>query len=141
MNAKKGEFVDHINRTKLDNRRKNLRIVDQRQNCLNKILKNKSGFTGVAISSKKNCYYAAARFMTKEGKRLYKSFKDTAANRVLAAFARDKFVLQAGEEEYANLNFPCWKFEPFKSILLAEDLSKYKERSKEGNKETLRQVG
>jgi hypothetical protein len=52
----------------------------------------------------------------------------------LTALAHDKFVLQEGEEEYAPLNFPCWKFEPFRSILLNEDLGKYKEkkqRSKE----------
>jgi len=51
---------------------------------------------------------------------------DSPANRVTAAFARDRFVLQAGEEDYAPLNFPCWKFEPFRSILMNEDLRKYK---------------
>jgi hypothetical protein len=52
----------------------------------------------------------------------------------LTALARDKFVLQEGEEEYAPLNFPCWKFEPLRSILMNEDLNKYKERSKEVRK-------
>jgi hypothetical protein len=31
-------------------------------------------------------------------------------------------VLQAGEEDYAPLNFPCFKNEPFRSFLLEEDL-------------------
>jgi len=51
---------------------------------------------------------------------------DSPANRIVAAFARDRFVLQAKDEEYAPLNFPCWQFEPFRSILLNEDLRKYK---------------
>jgi hypothetical protein len=42
MNAQKGEIVDHINRNRLDNRRKNLRIVTPRQNGLNKKRKNQS---------------------------------------------------------------------------------------------------
>jgi hypothetical protein len=61
---------------------------------------------------------------------------DSPANRIVAAFARDKFVLQAGDQEYAPLNFPCWQFEPFRSILLNEDLRKYKtDRNPEFQKE------
>ena len=40
--------VDHINRNKLDNRRKNLRLSDRSGNCINKIFPNNtSGTTGV----------------------------------------------------------------------------------------------
>jgi hypothetical protein len=60
------------------------------------------------------------------GKEIVFQLPDSPANRVLVALARDKFVLQAGEEDYAPLNFPCWRNEPFRSILLQEDLRKYK---------------
>jgi len=39
MHAGKGEVVDHINRNPLDNRRCNLRIVNARQNMLNRKIK------------------------------------------------------------------------------------------------------
>lgn len=52
--------VDHINRCKLDNRKSNLRIVSQKQNCLNqKIRKNNtSGFNGVRYDKTRNKYVA-----------------------------------------------------------------------------------
>jgi hypothetical protein len=46
----------------------------------------------------------------------------------------DKFVLQAGEEEYAPLNFPHFKFEPLRSFLLKKDLEKLKEKGKQVRK-------
>lgn len=49
-----GLVVDHINRDKLDNRRKNLRICTQQTNVQNAGMKNtnKSGVTGVFLDKK-----------------------------------------------------------------------------------------
>jgi hypothetical protein len=126
MNAQKGQIVDHQNRDPLDNRRCNLRFVTKRQNNLNKKCNNDTGFFGVCIKHQGKRTYCSAKFMRACGKEIVFQLPDSPQNRVLAAFARDKFVLQAGEEDYAPLNFPCWKFEPFRSILLNEDLKKYK---------------
>jgi hypothetical protein len=128
MNPKEGEVVDHINRDPLDNRRKNLRIVNRRQNALNKRCKNKSGFIGVNIRGReKRRACCIANFRSPSGKELSFQLPDSPHNRVIAAFARDKFVLAAGDEDYAPLNFPCFKNEPFRSFLLQEDLRKLKE--------------
>ncbi|MGA2915456.1 MAG: HNH endonuclease [Sedimentisphaerales bacterium] len=130
MHAGKGEIVDHRNRNRLDNRRCNLRIVNSRQNNLNRIIRNNTGLISVTKYKQENRFYIRTQFTTKEGKKLGFSCPDTPFNRILTALAHDKFVLQSGEEEYALLNFPQWQFEPLRSILMKEDLSKYKERKK-----------
>ncbi len=50
------KVIDHINRDKLDNRRHNLRVCLQRQNCKNHIRhkNNKSGFKGVSLDKRSN---------------------------------------------------------------------------------------
>jgi hypothetical protein len=55
-----GEVIDHINRNKLDNRRKNLRKCTKQQNCFNQSLRytNTSGFKGVTLDKRRNTYYS-----------------------------------------------------------------------------------
>lgn len=130
MRACKGELVDHRNRIKTDNRRSNLRIVNTRQNLLNRELKNNTGLIGVSVCNERSSFTVRTYYRGKKGIRLSFRCNDTPFNRILTALARDKFVLQAGEEEYAPLNFPCWKNEPLRSFLMNEDLRKYKESSR-----------
>jgi len=130
MDAKKGQIVDHRSRDLKDNRRSNLRIVTKRQNGLNKKCKNGSGYIGVSIKNRKGRKYCSAKYQLSGGKELSFQLPDSPENRIIAAFARDKFVLEAGEEAYAPLNFPCFKYEPFRSFLLEEDLNKYKKRNR-----------
>jgi hypothetical protein len=123
MGAKKGQVVDHRNRNPLDNRRCNLRFATFRENGLNKICKNNSGFIGVTIHrDKKGRYFCLAKFKLASGRERAFRLPDSPTNRIIAAFARDKFILQAGDEEFAPLNFPCFKNEPFRSFLLNENL-------------------
>ncbi len=130
MHATRGDFVDHINRNPLDNRRCKLRVVNARQNMLNRKIKNNTGLIGVSCGVSDGRTYLSTAFIInkRKGKKLTFSCPDTPFNRILSALARDKFVLQQGEEEYAPLNFPEWQFKPLRNILLKEDLSKYKEK-------------
>ena len=130
LKAKKGQVVDHLNRNTFDNRRENLRIATVRQNNLNRVLKNLTGYIGVNIhryKSKKgivySCYYGSHRFKGKD-RCFYTSMGQKGL--VFAAIARDKFVIQAGDDEYAPLNFPVFKYEPFRSLLLRSDLNEFK---------------
>ncbi len=128
--AKKGQLVDHRDRNSLNNRRSNLRIADARQNALNRRLKSNTGRIGVSKTTRtkrdNKCYYEAY-FQPETGKRKTFCAPLTRKGLTLAALVRDKFVLEAGDEEFALLNFPIFKNEPFKTILLRSDLNEYKQ--------------
>jgi len=65
MGAKKGQFIDHINRNSLDNRRCNLRFCTPSQNSVNTIKKrNKRIYRGVVKTNKK--YRAMIRINKKQ---------------------------------------------------------------------------
>lgn len=68
MDAKKGEYVDHINGDTLDNRKSNLRIVTKQQNGFNsKIRKNNtSGFVGVHFDNASNNWVATIKYSDKK---------------------------------------------------------------------------
>ncbi|MGA2915342.1 MAG: anaerobic glycerol-3-phosphate dehydrogenase subunit C [Sedimentisphaerales bacterium] len=129
MNAQKGQIVDHINRDRLDNRRENLRFVTRRQNNLNRICKNETGFIGVSVRTKRGKECCTATFRSPTGKHLTFQLNDSPHNRIIAALARDKFVLMASEEDYAPLNFPHFRQEPFRSLLINENLRNLSEQN------------
>jgi hypothetical protein len=124
LKTPKGLVADHINRDIFDNRGSNLRNVNYRQNALNRSC---HGCIGVAfIRSSKRCFRYKAQHWPPKGKRLSFSVPVSPAGLALAAFARDKFVLQCGDEDYAPLNFPFCRYEPFKTALLQTDLNEFK---------------
>lgn len=128
MNAGRKDIIDHISRNPLDNQRSNLRKVNSRQNNLNTNCRSNTGFFGVCRNLRKGRRCLIARFRGEAGRQYSFVAPDTENNRILCAFAHDKFVLQSGDEEYAPLNFGCFKYEPFKSFLLKENLYEYKEK-------------
>jgi len=130
LKAKKNQIVDHINRNTLDNRRCNLRIVNARQSALNRRLKSNTGRIGVSKTKRTkrdNKHYYEAYFQPKAGKRKTFCAPLTPKGLILAALVRDRFVLESGDEDYTPLNFPLFKNDPFKTILLRSDLNEYKQ--------------
>jgi len=126
LQPEKDEIVDHVNRNPLDNRRCNLRIVNPRQNTLNVIVKNSTGLRGVCSRYHRGKKQLGASFRTSNGKRLTFYIYDTPENRIICALVHDKFVIQSGDEEYAPLNFPVLKNEPFRSELIKMDISEFR---------------
>lgn len=59
----KGLFADHINHDTLDNRRENLRITTNKQNCANHVMAahNTTGYRGVTWNARLNKYIAQIR--------------------------------------------------------------------------------
>lgn len=68
LNANDGEFVDHINGNKLDNRRSNIRICNGAENRRNVGLRknNISGYKGVYFAKPKGFFTAQITFENKK---------------------------------------------------------------------------
>lgn len=99
LNAKSGELIDHINGNTLDNRKENLRIVNQSQNMMNTRLRstNTSGYKGVCYDKRWKNWLA---HIWKDGEQIYLGcFKD----KKLAAKAYNEAAKEY-HGEYAKLN-------------------------------------
>ena len=101
MNAKPGQIVDHINGNGLDNRKCNLRIVDDQKNAANR--KSHSGssskYKGVSWHKQHNKWQAN---ICVNGKFLYLGIFP---NEIDAALAYDDAAIKYFGE-FARLNFP-----------------------------------
>jgi hypothetical protein len=61
LNPPDGMEVDHVNRNKLDNRRRNLRAATRRQNDCNRAAWKTCGYRGVALTPRKTPWAARIR--------------------------------------------------------------------------------
>lgn len=93
--------IDHRNGDGLDNRRSNLRITTQAQNCANTRIRsnNKSGFKGVSWKASRNAWCA----QIKRGDKSY--YLGLFDDREVAARAYDAAAVEFFGE-YARINFP-----------------------------------
>ena len=60
LDAQKGQFTDHINGNRIDNRRSNLRLCSPAQNAKNQGIKinNTTGYKGVSFDKKRGKFHA-----------------------------------------------------------------------------------
>jgi hypothetical protein len=96
-------FIDHINNNGLDNRKTNLRIVTQRQNCWNsraKFASRSSRYKGVSWCSRMRKWVSK---ISVAGKSVHLGYFNDEAS---AARAFDRAALKH-RGRYAYLNFPC----------------------------------
>lgn len=98
MNYSGIDYIDHINRNPLDNRRENLRIVTPAQNMMNKSSSKGSSSKYVGVHKKGNKFKAQIRV---DGENIVLGTYD---DEIKAAKARD-LATKEHYGEYGNLNF------------------------------------
>ncbi len=100
MRAKNGQYVDHINGDKLDNRRSNLRVCSAGENARNSRVprNNRSGYKGVCWHTAKGKWLAN---IMKDGRRYHLGYFDDA---FVAALVYDVAAREL-HGEYARPNF------------------------------------
>lgn len=83
MAAKNGEYVDHINHSRIDNRKRNLRIVTNAQNQWNKSKQanNTSGIRGVTYDKSRSKWQAQLTVNGQHHKRRFSDKEDAIAQR------------------------------------------------------------
>lgn len=86
MNANKGDIVDHVNGNGLDNRKKNLRIVTNAQNCQNQApqVNKSSKYKGVSWFKKNR------KWISYIGSREKRTYLGSFSSEIDAALAYDK---------------------------------------------------
>jgi len=100
LTAPRNLLIDHINGNGLDNRRENLRLCTNSQNCQNARMRkhNKSGYRGVHWNERDKGFYARIGV---NGKRIWIGFFKAAED---AAKAYDKAAIKY-HGDFARLNF------------------------------------
>lgn len=112
LKAEDGDYVDHVNGKRWDNRRCNLRVATPQQSAYNTTKTNRNGYRGVTFHAGRPKPYQAA--MRRNGRKKSLGYYVTAEE---AARAYDAAAINQ-QGEYAKLNFPGMEAEP--GALLAE---------------------
>jgi len=101
LNAPRGLVCDHINHNGLDNRKRNLRLCTQGQNCRNKSARKGCSSKYIGVSFDKQTKRFSAKICVNFKKIWIGRFK----SEIEAARARDKKAIEL-HGEFASLNFP-----------------------------------
>lgn len=102
LNAKKGQLVDHVNHNGLDNRRKNIRLCNPKQNCMNRSKRGKdNGTIYKGIYKGYKCWRACIRI---HGKTIHLGSHQTPEKAALAYNSKAKKLF--GKFAYINIIKP-----------------------------------